>query len=136
MPLDFQILWAVMELAFLVPAALVSFFRKRRHERCTKKTLGTLVAYNAFHVGEPATPIFEHEVHSTRYRGISTVSSSSFNKKHRIGDRVALYYNPRDPEDLYVPELDRAANIISGIFAFIAALVFVIFFVIAEANFK
>lgn len=127
----FYLLCAALTLAFLTPAVIIFVVRRRKRKKCTVKTMGTLVRYN--HTSQDSyCPVFEFEADDIDYQGATNISSSMFCKKHRIGDSLELFYDPNDPETIYVPEQNSAANLIIGIFTFLAALMLFIFWLIAR----
>lgn len=135
MPFEFIACWVLMEIAFLLPPAILIVLRQRKHKHCTEITTGVIVNY----ISPDASsfyPVVEYDVHNTTYREESHISSTSFVKRHSIGDEITVRYNPCRPDEMYLPVQNRSSNFIVGMFVFFAILIFGIFFALAIANFR
>lgn len=132
-PLGLVITLLSLALAFLIPAVIILIVRSRKHATCTMRTVGTFIGWERRYDSDNITyhPIYEYEANGAMQQKASNYSSTSFNKKHVVGNQVELFYNPAKPQSFYVAEEESGVNIIMGVFFTIAAILLAVLCVVA-----
>lgn len=98
-----------------------SFFvnqsEQKLHDRCSKKTTGIIVDYDK-HVSSSSksgssttyAKVVEYEVKGDTYEITDKVSTSS---KPKIGKKVTVFYNPKDPDEAYIKGSTKVSTILT-----------------------
>ncbi len=92
-----------------IAAAIHRSIRKRR-KRATVRTDAVIVEklVRDRHIGERNTPYYIYE-----FSVDGTLRRAQFAGKHHqyLGDTVTIYYDPEEPEVIYIPEAQRWAGL-------------------------